>query len=72
MDDLLGIEREDVFGDAECLFQGGPFGMAEQFMQTQSEVRMANEIQWGHDLDAALQQAKTEQKFVFLDVFNPG
>ena len=33
---------------------------------------MATQIPWGHDLDAALEHAKAEQKFVFLDVFNPG
>jgi hypothetical protein len=29
-------------------------------------------IAWGHDVDAALRQAKSEQKFVLVDVFNPG
>ena len=29
-------------------------------------------IQWGHDLDAALELAKAQRKFVFLDIFNPG
>ncbi len=29
-------------------------------------------IPWEHDLDAALERARTERKLVFLDVFNPG
>ena len=29
-------------------------------------------IAWGHDLEAALEQAKSQRKFVFLDIFNPG
>jgi len=29
-------------------------------------------IPWGSDYDAALERAKAERKFVFLDVFNPG
>lgn len=29
-------------------------------------------MNWMHDLDAALQQAKGESKFVLLDIFNPG
>jgi hypothetical protein len=29
-------------------------------------------ISWTHDYAAALEQAREEQKFVFLDVFNPG
>ena len=29
-------------------------------------------IEWLHDLDAALQQAREQSKFVFVDVFNPG
>ena len=29
-------------------------------------------IPWTSDVNAALEQARTEQKFVFLDVFNPG
>jgi hypothetical protein len=29
-------------------------------------------MNWLHDLDAALQQARTESKFVLLDIFNPG
>jgi hypothetical protein len=29
-------------------------------------------IAWGHDLQAALQQAKSQKKLVLVDVFNPG
>lgn len=29
-------------------------------------------VPWEHDLDAALQRARDEQRFVLLDVFNPG
>jgi hypothetical protein len=29
-------------------------------------------MEWMHDLDAALQQARSSSKFVFLDIFNPG
>jgi len=29
-------------------------------------------ISWDHDYDAALEKARTERKFVFLDIFNPG
>lgn len=27
---------------------------------------------WEHDLDAALARARDEQRFVLLDIFNPG
>ena len=27
---------------------------------------------WQHDYEAALERAKTERKFVLVDVFNPG
>jgi len=30
------------------------------------------EIPWESNYDAALERARSEQKFVFLDVFNPG
>ena len=29
-------------------------------------------IEWMHDLDAALQKASAESKFVLVDIFNPG
>ena len=29
-------------------------------------------MNWEHDYEAALERAKAERKFVFLDVFNPG
>jgi len=29
-------------------------------------------MDWQNNLDAALERAKSERKFVFLDVFNPG
>ncbi len=29
-------------------------------------------MEWLHDLDAALERAKRDSKFVLLDVFNPG
>lgn len=29
-------------------------------------------IPWEHDYQASLERAKTERKFVLLDVFNPG
>jgi len=29
-------------------------------------------IPWVSDYNAALEQAKSDRKFVFLDVFNPG
>jgi len=32
---------------------------------------MAN-IPWVSDYEAALERARSERKFVFLDVFNPG
>lgn len=35
-------------------------------MQTQTRTF------WEHDYEAALERAKTERKFVLLDVFNPG
>ncbi len=31
-----------------------------------------NAVPWEHDYEAVLERAKTERKFVFLDVFNPG
>jgi hypothetical protein len=27
---------------------------------------------WQHDYQGALERAKSERKFIFLDVFNPG
>jgi hypothetical protein len=33
---------------------------------------VVSKIAWQHDYDAALEQARTERKFVLLDVFNPG
>ena len=30
------------------------------------------EIPWESDYDVALERARAEHKFVFLDVFNPG
>lgn len=30
------------------------------------------EIAWEHDYEAALEKARAEHKFVFLDIFNPG
>lgn len=30
------------------------------------------DIAWGHDLQAALDRAKSENKLVLVDVFNPG
>jgi hypothetical protein len=35
----------------------------------QTQVR---NIPWQADLDAALERAKTDRKFVLLDIFNPG
>jgi hypothetical protein len=35
-------------------------------MQTMSSVP------WLHDYETALQQARSENKFVLLDIFNPG
>lgn len=32
----------------------------------------APKLEWLHDLDAALQQAKSANKLVLLDIFNPG
>ena len=29
-------------------------------------------MDWQNNLDAALDRAKSERRFVFLDVFNPG
>jgi len=29
-------------------------------------------MNWTHDLDAALQEARKNSKFVLLDIFNPG
>lgn len=29
-------------------------------------------VPWESDYNAALERARAEQKFVFLDVFNPG
>jgi hypothetical protein len=29
-------------------------------------------VPWQRDLDKALEQARTENKFVLLDIFNPG
>ena len=29
-------------------------------------------IEWTHDYKAALERARDEHKFVFLDIFNPG
>lgn len=28
-------------------------------------------VPWQHDLDRALEQARSEHKFVLLDIFNP-
>jgi hypothetical protein len=33
---------------------------------------MANTIQWEKDLGTALKRARTENKHVLLDFFNPG
>ncbi len=33
---------------------------------------VASSISWQHDYDAVLEQARSERKFVLLDVFNPG
>jgi len=33
---------------------------------------MTTSIAWEHDYEAALEKARTERKFVFLDIFNPG
>lgn len=30
------------------------------------------DVPWEHDYAAALERARTERKFVLLDVFNPG
>ena len=30
------------------------------------------EVPWESDYKAALERAKTDHKFVFLDIFNPG
>ena len=32
----------------------------------------ATEVFWHHDYEAAVDLAKTERKFVLVDVFNPG
>jgi hypothetical protein len=37
-------------------------------MQTQA----AASVPWERDYETALERAKTERKFVLLDVFNPG
>jgi len=29
-------------------------------------------MQWTHDFDTALQQARDKSQFVLLDIFNPG
>jgi hypothetical protein len=29
-------------------------------------------VPWESDYDAALERARSERKFVFLDIFNPG
>jgi hypothetical protein len=29
-------------------------------------------VPWQHDYERALEQARTERKFVLLDIFNPG
>lgn len=31
-----------------------------------------SEIAWLHNYDEAMDRAKTERKFVVLDIFNPG
>jgi hypothetical protein len=31
-----------------------------------------SKIQWESNYEAALERARSERKFVFLDVFNPG
>lgn len=30
------------------------------------------EVPWEHDYEGALEKARSEHKFVFLDIFNPG
>ena len=29
-------------------------------------------VPWQYDFEAALEEAKTERKFVLVDIFNPG
>ncbi len=29
-------------------------------------------MEWLHDVESALEQARTSSKFVLLDIFNPG
>lgn len=36
------------------------------------ETQAMATVPWMSDYSAALEQAKSERKFVFLDVFNPG
>jgi hypothetical protein len=35
-------------------------------------MQTAQGISWQRDFETALERAKTEQKLVLLDVFNPG
>jgi hypothetical protein len=35
-------------------------------------MQMQTKTFWEHDYETALERAKTERKFVLLDVFNPG
>jgi hypothetical protein len=49
------------------LLPGAKLFLKESEMQT-----VASRIAWQHDYEAALEQARTEHKFVLLDIFNPG
>jgi hypothetical protein len=35
-------------------------------------MQTVTSVPWQHDFDAALEQARSQRKFVVLDVFNPG
>jgi hypothetical protein len=41
-------------------------------LMNKGEWAMATEIQWEKELDKALAKAKTENKPVLMDFFNPG
>lgn len=41
-------------------------------MTTTNTMTTTGSVPWEHDYQAALDRAKAERKFVFLDVFNPG
>jgi len=58
--------------DKDLFWQRWCNGLLETQSQRQGDIIMDSKIEWETDMDTAVARARSENKLVLLDFFNPG